>query len=84
VGALDRDDGEEVDLAAGFGDLDDGGESGEAAAYYDDSWGCCCHYVLPIVNFYVCRIARIVRAMNPIDSKTEPTSKSLIRVRSGP
>ncbi len=28
VGALDGDDGEEVDLAAGFGDLDDGGEAG--------------------------------------------------------
>ena len=38
VRALDGDDGEEVDLAAGFGDLDDGGEAGEAAAYYDDSW----------------------------------------------
>ncbi len=47
VRALDGDDGEEVDLAAGFGDLDDGGESGEAAAYYDDSWGCCCHSVVP-------------------------------------
>ena len=42
VRALDRDDGEEVDGAAGFGDLDDGGEAGEASAYYDDS-GCCCH-----------------------------------------
>ncbi len=42
VRALDRDDGEEVDVAAGFGDLDDGGEPGEASAYYDDS-GCCCH-----------------------------------------
>ncbi len=28
VRALDGDDGEEVDGAAGFGDLDDGGESG--------------------------------------------------------
>ncbi len=28
VRALDGDDGEEVDLAAGFGDLDDGGEAG--------------------------------------------------------
>ncbi len=43
VRALDGDDGEEVDLAAGFGDLDDGGEAGEASAYDDDSWGCCCH-----------------------------------------
>jgi hypothetical protein len=48
VRALDGDDGEEVDLAAGFGDLDDGGEAGEASAYYDDSWGCCCHVVFPI------------------------------------
>ncbi len=37
VGALDRDDGEQVDGAAGFGDLDDGGETGKASAYYDDS-----------------------------------------------
>jgi hypothetical protein len=42
VRALDGDDGEEVDGAAGFGDLDDGGEAGEASAYYDDA-GCCCH-----------------------------------------
>jgi hypothetical protein len=28
VRALDRDDGEEVDDTAGFGDLDDGGETG--------------------------------------------------------
>ena len=52
VRALDRDDGEEVDLAAGFGDLDDGGESGEAAAYYDDS-GCCCH-ALPSCELTSC------------------------------
>ena len=37
VRALDRDDGEEVDVAAGFGDLDHGGESSESAADYDDS-----------------------------------------------
>ena len=42
VRALDGDDGEEVDVAAGFGDLDDGGEAGEASAYDDDS-GRCCH-----------------------------------------
>ena len=40
VGALDRDDGEEVDGAAGFGDLDDRGEAGQASANHDDS-GCC-------------------------------------------
>ncbi len=37
VGALDGDDGEEVDGAALFGDLDDGGEAGEASANDDDS-----------------------------------------------
>ncbi len=36
VRALDRDDREQVYLAAEFGDLDDGGESGEAAANDDD------------------------------------------------
>ncbi len=51
VRALDGDDGEEVDLAASFGDLDDGGETGKAAAYYDDS-GCCCHDV-PILALIV-------------------------------
>ena len=52
VRALDRDDGEEVDLAAGFGDLDDGGETGEAAADDDDSGSCCCHvFYLPIKDF---------------------------------
>src|ERR1700722_20050 len=45
VRALDGDDGEEVDLAACFGDLDDGGETGKASAYDDDSWGCCCHAI---------------------------------------
>jgi hypothetical protein len=38
--ALDRDDGEQVDLAANLSDLDDGGEAGEASADYDDSWNC--------------------------------------------
>jgi hypothetical protein len=38
--ALDRDDGEQVDLAAHLSDLDDGGEAGEASADYDDSWNC--------------------------------------------
>ena len=52
--ALDGDDGEEVDLAAGFGDLDDGGESGEAAAYYDDSWGCCCHLDVSYLGVTTC------------------------------
>ncbi len=47
VRALDGDDGEEVDGAAGFGDLDDGGETGEASAYYDDAWCCCCHGACP-------------------------------------
>ncbi len=37
VRALDGDDGEEVDVAAGLGDLDDGGEAGEASADDDDS-----------------------------------------------
>jgi hypothetical protein len=46
VRALDGDDGEEVNLAANFGDLDDGGETGQASAYYDDS-GCCCHVLNP-------------------------------------
>jgi hypothetical protein len=27
---------------AGFGDLDDGGEASQPAAYDDDPW-CCCH-----------------------------------------
>ncbi len=43
VRALDGDDREEVDGAAGFGDLDDGGEAGEASAYDDDAGCCCCH-----------------------------------------
>ena len=38
VRALDGDDGEQVDVAAHFGDLDDGGESGQSAANHDDSW----------------------------------------------
>ncbi len=40
VGTLDRDDGKQVDGAAGFGDLDDRGEAGQASANHDDS-GCC-------------------------------------------
>ena len=51
VGALDGDDGEEVDGAAGFGDLDDGGESGEAAAYDDDSW-----VLLPCLPFLLLNV----------------------------
>ena len=39
VRALDRHDGKEVDGAAGFGNLDDGGETGEASSYDDDA-GC--------------------------------------------
>jgi hypothetical protein len=46
VGALDGDDGEEIDGAAGFGDLDDGCESGEASAN-DDDFGCCHLGVVP-------------------------------------
>jgi hypothetical protein len=38
VRALDRDDGEEVDGAAGLGDLDDRGETGEASSDDDDAW----------------------------------------------
>ena len=37
VRALDRDDGEEIDVAAGFGDLDDRGQPGQASANHDDS-----------------------------------------------
>ena len=37
VGALDRDDREQIDRAAGFGDLDDRREPGEASANHDDS-----------------------------------------------
>ena len=37
VRALDRDDGEEVDGAAGFGDFDSGGETGQASSYDDDA-----------------------------------------------
>ncbi len=37
VRTLDGDDGEQVNIAAGFGDLDDGRESGEASANHDDS-----------------------------------------------
>ncbi len=44
VRALDRDDREQVDLAAGLSDLDDGRETREASSYDDDA-GCCCHLV---------------------------------------
>ncbi len=40
VRTLDRDDGEQVYAAAGFGDLDDRREPGQASANHDDS-GCC-------------------------------------------
>ena len=40
VRALDRDDGEQVDRAAGLGDLDDRREPGQPSANHDDS-GCC-------------------------------------------
>ena len=40
VRALDGDDGKQIDRAAGFGDLDDRGESGEPSAHHDD-FGCC-------------------------------------------
>ena len=42
VRGLDRDEGEKVDLAAGFGDLDDGGEACEASADDNDAGCCCC------------------------------------------
>ena len=37
VRALDRDDGEEIDIAAGLGDLDDCGQPGQSSANHDDS-----------------------------------------------
>ena len=40
VRALDGDDGEQVDVAAGLGDLDDCCESGEPSAHHDDSGSC--------------------------------------------
>ncbi len=40
VRALDRDDGKQVDGAAGLGDLDDRCETGQSSANHDDS-GCC-------------------------------------------
>ena len=40
VGALDGNDGEEVDVAAGFCDFDDCCEPGQASANHDD-FGCC-------------------------------------------
>ena len=47
VRTLDRDDGEEIDRAAGLGDLDDGGETGEASSDNDDA-GCGHSFHLPI------------------------------------
>ncbi len=43
VRALYRDDGEQVNVAAHFRDLDYGGQAGQAAAHYDDFR--CCHAV---------------------------------------
>ena len=40
VRALDRNDGEQIDVAACFGDLDDRGQACQSAANHDDS-GCC-------------------------------------------
>ncbi len=40
VRTLDRDDGKQVDRAAGLGDFDDRRESGEPSANHDD-FGCC-------------------------------------------
>ena len=37
VGTLDGDDRKQVHAAAGFGDLDNGGEPGQASANHDDS-----------------------------------------------
>src|ERR1700722_4387802 len=47
VRALHRDDGEEVDLAAHFGDLDDGGQTGQTSTDDDDFWSC--HVCVPCV-----------------------------------
>jgi hypothetical protein len=38
--ALDRHDGEQINLRAHFSDLDDGGEACQAAAHYDDFRSC--------------------------------------------
>ena len=47
VRALNRDDGEKINLAAGFGDLDNGRKAGEASADDDDTrCCCCCHGIL--------------------------------------
>src|SRR5271157_639967 len=43
VGALYRDDREQVNFSAHLGDLDHGGEAGEAAAHYDNLRSC--HYL---------------------------------------
>jgi hypothetical protein len=40
VGALDGDDGKQIDSAAGFGDFDNRGQASQASANHDDS-GCC-------------------------------------------
>jgi hypothetical protein len=42
VRTLDGDDGKQVDLTAHLGDLDNGGEAGEASTNDDDFWRC--HY----------------------------------------
>ncbi len=43
VRTLDRDDRKEVDLAAHLGNLDDGGETCEAASHYDNFRSCHCY-----------------------------------------
>ena len=48
MGALDRDDGEEVDVAACFRDFDDCCEPGQASANHDDSG--CCHSLSVLSN----------------------------------
>ncbi len=48
VRALYGDDGEQVDLAAHLGDLDDGGEARQAAAHYDDFRSYCHAAMSPI------------------------------------
>jgi L-aminopeptidase/D-esterase-like protein len=48
VRALYRDDREQVNLAAHLGDLDDGGEAGQAAAHHDNFRSC--HLMNPICS----------------------------------
>src|SRR6202047_5175382 len=48
VRALYGDDGEQVDLTAHLGNLDDSGETCQAAAYYDDFRGYCHAAISPI------------------------------------